>query len=210
MARKTKAQVKTYWNGNINTNSAQSITGSVMNSGGVDIIDSVAWYDEAGTTVTTGSAQVGAGAAIGWSHTIRAANAWEQMIFPSSQTGRLNNFTWDGPTSKLSIAFPPTTFDNVDVLLTVMMAINVNATGSTLRTAEVTHAVNGTVNPNDAWQTSFISSKSSSAGLLQPLSYTWNGILNNHDDITVMIKSDTVGSLNGVRLWLTAQAIHKV
>jgi len=42
MAIKTKQQLKDYWDANINTNGTNSLNGSELNTGGVDIIDSMA------------------------------------------------------------------------------------------------------------------------------------------------------------------------
>lgn len=46
MAQKTRADVRTYWNTNIVQNTTNDITGAELNQGGIDLIDSVAWYDE--------------------------------------------------------------------------------------------------------------------------------------------------------------------
>ena len=38
---KTRDELRQYWGNNISSNGTQSITGSIMNTGGVDIIDSI-------------------------------------------------------------------------------------------------------------------------------------------------------------------------
>lgn len=54
MAVKTREELLAYWNAYIKTNGVQSITGGIMNVGGVDIIDSMAMNDDPESSIDYG------------------------------------------------------------------------------------------------------------------------------------------------------------
>ena len=96
MAIQTRDQLRTYWNNNISANGAQSITGDIMNTGGIDIIDSYVHIDDPKegmeTVIMTND--------IGWTVSDTTTNQ-RQVWIPSGGSGdETVTFDWgyeDGP-----------------------------------------------------------------------------------------------------------------
>lgn len=208
MAIKTKTELRTYWNSAISTNGSQAITGSVMNVGGIDIIDSMAMGTEVVGKVRTGYGTVAESGTISWSFSPNTANTWEKMAFGTpQQQSTMKNMTYNSTDNELLVHFAELADDEpIEVSLDIFMALNPNTVA--LRTIHITHGVDSVVNSDQVWDYAHISDENRISGHITPLSYHWKGLVPNRKGISIWIKSTGTSAIVGRGRVLTASAIH--
>ena len=205
MAILTRQELRDYWAAQINTNGTNSITGQKLNTGGIDIIDSMAMGTELPTphpVTVNGYGSVGEAGNISYSKTIVQANTWEIFSIGSPQLGTMDNITFLPLTNELLLDFPVTAGTPIYVTFTMNTSVDLLTTPA--RTLDVTHAVNGVTNPNAAWHFVQLAQTNTVPTNFIPISYTWSGIMLNSDDgINIMVKSNIVGAFHGRGYYIT-------
>jgi len=205
MAIKTKEELRTYWNASISTNGVQSITGHVMNTGGIDIIDSMAMSTDLVNAVLTGYGTVGEIGNISWSANIVATGTWEKMPFTRPQVSAMKNFSYDAVNDRLVVDFPVAPDTPIEIDLTISMGIN--PVSATARAILIAHGINGAVGLEADTFYQSITFDTPTASMITPLTYVWRGVVNNGAGIDMFMQSSDTGNFTGRARYITAKGI---